>query len=233
MKVLAIITARGGSKGIPGKNIKMLGDKPLLAYVAQDALKSALLSKVIISTDSQEIADIALRYGIEVPFIRPKSLALDHTPSWQVVEHVLDFYESSNEFFDAICLLQPTSPFKPDGFIDDALELYRSSYSDTLISVMKVPHVYNPHWVFEKDIDGFLKIATGDETIIPRRQDLPDTFFRDGSIYVFSTSFFRKNKVLVGGKTAFIESDSQYYCNLDTPEDWLIAEKILQNLKEI
>lgn len=231
LKILGLITARGGSKGIPGKNIKMLGNKPLLAYVAQDALKAKLLSKVVISTDSEEIAETARQLGVEVPFIRPSHLALDDTPSWQVVEHVLDFYESRNEHYDAVCLLQPTSPFKPEGFIDKALELYINTQPDTVISVLKVPHTYNPHWVFEKNVDGFLKIATGDETIIPRRQDLPDAFYRDGSVYVFSTSFFSKNKILVGGKTSFIESDPDYYCNLDTMEDWKYAETLLNRLQ--
>lgn len=228
LKILGLITARGGSKGIPGKNIKMLGDKPLLGYVAQDALNAKLLSKVVISTDSEEIAEIAKQFGVEVPFLRPTHLALDNTPSWQVVEHVIDYYESRNEYFDAVCLLQPTSPFKPTGFIDKAIELFINAQPDTLISVMKVPHVYNPHWVFEKTENDFLKISTGDDTIITRRQDLPNAFYRDGSVYLFRTSFFRKNKVLVGGKTAFIESDPDYYCNLDTMEDWENAQKTIK-----
>ena len=127
-------------------------------------------------------------------------------------------------------MLQPTSAFKPKGFIDEALNSFIITQPDTLISVLKVPHEFNPHWVFEKDGSGLLKISTGDPSIIPRRQELPEAYYRDGSIYIISTNFFYVNKALVGGKTAFIESDPYYYCNLDTMQDWLTAEALLNRL---
>ena len=118
MRILGLITARGGSKGIPGKNIKPLHGKPLLGYVAGDGLNSSTLSKFIISTDDQKIADVARDFGVEVPFLRPKELAADDTPSIDVLRHALRYFDEEGDHYDAVCLLQPTSPYKPEGFID-------------------------------------------------------------------------------------------------------------------
>ena len=115
MKILAIIPARGGSKGVPGKNIKLLGDKPLIAHSILQALESKLITKTIVSTDYQEIANVALHYNANVPFIRPQQLANDTASSIDVVMHAIAFLENNGEFFDAVCLLQPTAPFREKG----------------------------------------------------------------------------------------------------------------------
>ncbi len=225
MKVLGLITARGGSKGIPGKNIKMLGSKPLLAYVAQDASVASHISRLVISTEDEQIASVAQKCGVEVPFLRPIELAQDHTPSLEVVVHALKTLENQGEVYDAVCLLQPTSPFKPKGFIDACISRFLELNADSLISVLEVPHQYNPHWVFETGQEGFLKISTGENSLIPRRQELPKAFYRDGSVYVFRKENVLVHNALVFGKTAFMLSNPDYYCNLDTMEDWGNAEK--------
>lgn len=230
MKILGLITARGGSKGIPGKNIKQLGHQPLIAYVINDGKASKNLSRLIVSTDDPEILKVAVDYGADVPFLRPPELALDQTPSIEVVKHALRELESQGEKYDAVCLLQPTSPFKPSGFLDECICKFIRSEADSLISVLEVPHEYNPHWTFEMDSDGHLAISTGETKLIPRRQELPKAFHRDGSIYITSTRLIQSQNLLVGGKLVGINSDPKYYSNLDTPFDWQKAEQTYQRL---
>ena len=230
MKILALIPAREGSKGIPNKNIKLLGGNPLIAHAAKFAKQTSNISRIIISTDSEEIAQVARLNHMEVPFIRPKELALDTTPSVDVMIHALKHFKDIGEVFDAIILLQATSPFKPPNFIQDCIQTFIDADADSLISVLKVPHEYNPHWTFEKNDSGELRIATGEKELIPRRQELPTAFFRDGSVYITKTDFLLQERKIVGGKIVCMESDPNYYCNLDTPSDWEKAEQmILQN----
>ena len=166
MKILAIIPARGGSKGVPRKNIKLLAGKPLLEYTSAVTLKSSLLSKVVISTDDDEIISVAKKLGLEIPFKRPKDLATDSSSSLSVILHALEHFESKNIYFDAVCLLQVTSPFRTVEFLDKAIQEFIKSDADSLISVQEVPHEYNPHWSFELDENKNLKIATGETEII-------------------------------------------------------------------
>lgn len=230
MKVLGIIPARGGSKGVPGKNAKLLGKKPLIQYTVEAALMSKRLNKILVSTDSLAIIDITRKLGIEAPFRRPESLAQDHTPTLPVVQHALQWLKKErNEFFDAVCLLQPTNPFRPFGFIDQAIEKFIESKADSLISVLPLPHQYNPHWVFEPDVNGFLRIATGEQKLIARRQELPSAYFRDGSIYLTLSHIILNKNSLYGEKIAYITSNYNSYVNIDTSEDWIKAEKMLKH----
>lgn len=229
MKILAIIPARGGSKGVPRKNKKKLGDKPLIAFSIEQAKESNCFSKIIVSTDDEEIATISKKYGAEIPFIRPSELANDTASSITVVQHAVDFFESKNEYFDAICLLQPTSPFREKNLINKAIEKFTNSDSDALISVLKVPHEYNPHWVFKEDDNGKLHIATGESEIIKRRQDLPTAFFRDGSIYLTKIDTIKKGS-FYGEKLTYILNNPNLYVNIDTMEDWNQAEQKLPTI---
>jgi CMP-N,N'-diacetyllegionaminic acid synthase len=230
MKILGIILARGGSKGVPGKNIKLLGGVPLLAFTAQSALASKRLTKVVLSTDCPSIATVAKQYAIEVPFIRPETLATDIASSIAVVQHAVSYLENQGEFFDAICLLQPTSPFRPKGFIDEAIQKFGQEDAEALVSVLPVPHEFNPHWVFELNKEGLLQIATGEEEIIKRRQDLPPAFFRDGSIYITKTSVIKEGS-FYGSKLSYLENHPDFYVNIDTPEDWEKATAKLPLIK--
>ena len=224
MTILAIIPARSGSKGVPGKNIKILGTKPLLQYTAEAAKKSSLLSDIIISTDSPEIAAIARNCNIEVPFIRPAELATDTAPSIDLVIHAVNFLEQQGRSYDAVCLLQPTNPFRSVGFIDKAITKFENMQADSLISVLPVPHEYNPHWTFVSTGDDSLKIATGEKEIIKRRQDLPPAYFRDGSIYLTKTSVIKQQHSFYGNRIGYIESDPMFYINIDSSIDWTNAE---------
>ncbi len=231
MKILGLITARGGSKGVPGKNIKLLGDISLLSYTAHAANQSKLLHKTILSSDDAEIIEVAKKEQIEVPFVRPNELANDTATSISVVQHALEFMESIGEYYDAVCLLQPTSPFREKGFIDAAIQKFIAEDADALVSVLPVPHEYNPHWIFEPNSSGFLQIATGEKTIISRRQDLPKSYFRDGSVYITKTEFIKKGS-FYGEKLSFMESNPDFYVNIDTIKDWEIAENKLHFLKD-
>ena len=230
MRILSIIPARGGSKGVPKKNIKLLGKMTLIEYTLNSAKKSKLLTQIVVSTDEEEIAIVAEIAGYKPPFIRPSELAKDKSTSLEVMQHAIWFFESRNVFFDAVCLLQPTTPYRESGFIDKAIEKFISSNADSLISVLPIPHEYNPHWAFEQNGNGLLKIATGEVTIIPRRQELPKAFHRDGAIYITKTNVLKSGS-LYGKSIAYIESNPQFYVNIDTLKDWETAEKLLAKIK--
>lgn len=228
MKILGIIPARGGSKGIPGKNIKPLGGKPLLQYTAEAAAASKLLSRVILSSDDEDILKTAKELNLEAPFIRPENISRDDTPSLEVIKHVLDLFEAENEEFEAVCLLQATTPFREKGFIDKAIQKFIEEDTDSLVSVLEVPAEYNPHWVFEAGPKGHLKLSTGEAEIISRRQELPKAYHRDGAIYLTKTNVLREQNSLFGRTISFIESRKELYVNIDTPADWELAEEIVK-----
>ena len=230
MRILGLIPARGGSKGVPGKNIKLLGEKPLIQYTSDIALKSDFLSKVILSSDDDKIISVAKNIGLEVPFKRPNKLAEDQSPTLPVILHALEYFESKGEFFDAICLLQVTSPFRTVSFLDKAIQQFIEKGTDSLVSVLEVPHEYNPHWTFELDENNLLKIATGEDDIITRRQSLPKAFHRDGSLYITKTSVLKEQNSLYGKTISHIESPKELYVNIDTLEDWRKAEKLVNEL---
>ena len=229
MKILGLIPARGGSKGVPGKNIKLLGGKPLLEYTSEIALASKFLSKVVLSSDDDKIIDIAKGLGVEVPFKRPSNLAEDASPTLPVIKHVLQFYKDKGEHFDAVCLLQVTSPFRTLGFLDEAIEKFIAKGTDSLVSVQEVPHEYNPHWTFKTNEEGNLKIATGEEKIIPRRQELPLAYHRDGSVYITKTNVIEEQNSLFGDSIAFLVTPKENYVNIDTLKDWKKAENMVKN----
>lgn len=229
MRILGIIPARGGSKGVPGKNIKLLNGKPLLQYSSEIALESQYLTTVILSSDDTQIITVAKSLGIQVPFLRPEEFAKDTTSTLDVIIHALQWYQNQAIFFDAVCLLQVTSPFRTVAFLDKAIEKFITSGCDSLVSVQKVPHEYNPHWTFELNPEGNLKIATGEDQIISRRQELPDTYHRDGSIYIMKTEVLLQQHSLYGKSISFIESAPEFYVNIDTLADWKKAEQMIKN----
>ncbi|NNE32705.1 MAG: acylneuraminate cytidylyltransferase family protein [Winogradskyella sp.] len=229
MRVLGIIPARGGSKTVPKKNIKELGGKPLLQYTVEAANDSKLISRLILSSDSDEIISVAEQLKLEVPFKRPIELAQDDSTTISVVLHALSFFEAQNIFFDAVCLLQVTSPFKTGEFIDAAIKKFINQGCDSLISVQRIPDKYNPHWTFKKDNFGNLKLSTNDEQIIPRRQDLPNAYHRDGLIYITKAEVILKQNSLYGKIIGFIESPLKESINIDTLNDWEKAESFLKS----
>lgn len=226
MKILGLIPARGGSKGVHGKNIKILGGKPLLQYTSDVAKASKYLSKVVLSCDDEKIMEVAMALGIEVPFKRPVELAQDDTPTLDVVLHTLNWYRKQDIHFDAVCLLQITAPFRTVAFLDKAIEQFVENGTDSLISVLEVPSEYNPHWVFQADENDRLRISTGEKNIISRRQDLPKAFHRDGSIYITKTKVLQEQLSLYGESISYIESLKEFYVNIDTQLDWDKADEL-------
>lgn len=229
MKILGLIPARGGSKGIPNKNRKLLDGKPLLQFTIEAALGSKLLDRVVFSSEDAALRDLALNMGASVPFKRPMALATDAAGSLEVVQHAIEELVKNGQNFDAVCLLQVTTPFRSAEDIDAAILKFVKLGTDSLISVQKVPHHYNPHWVFEERNDN-LKIATGESEIIKRRQDLPNAFVRDGAIYITKTDVIMKQGSFFGNTISHIELDPQRIVNIDTPEDWVKAEEIYKKL---
>jgi CMP-N,N'-diacetyllegionaminic acid synthase len=231
MKVLGLITARGGSKGVPRKNIRLLCGKPLLAYTAETALRAETLSRVVLSTEDEEIAAVGRKFGLDVPFMRPPELAQDSTPSLPVVRHAVLELEKANDFYDAVCLLQPTNPLRRFEDIDACVRLLFESQADSVISVLPVPHEYNPHWVFLRN-GGSLSLAMGGGEPIARRQDLPLAFHRDGSVYVTRRDTLINQNSLYGEKILGCEIEPRFSANIDTEADWLAVENGLSRAKK-
>ncbi len=228
MRDLGLIPARGGSKGVPRKNIRMLGGKPLLQYTAETARAARLLDRVVLSTDDEEIAEIGRGCMLEVPFMRPPELAADATPSLLVVKHALEWLANRGDVFEAVCLLQPTHPFRRAGDIDACITLLGESGADSVVTVLPVPPEHNPHWVFFRGPDGMLHLSTGESTLIPRRQDLPPAFHREGSVYVTRRDVVLKEGSLLGSRVIGYPMDPEKSVNIDTLEDWARAEMLLR-----
>jgi len=231
LRILGIIPARGGSKGIPRKNIKLLAGKPLLQYTAEAALGSKRLARVILTTEDPEIAELGRKCGLEVPFLRPLELAEDDTPTLPVLQHAVQVLEETGECFDAICLLQPTSPLRTSEDIDACIKLFLEKDADCVMTVLPVPAHYNPHWVYFPGPDGCLHLSTGEPEPIPRRQMLPPAFHRDGSVYVTRRDVLMEKNSLYGSKAAGYSIDPNRSMNLDTMEDWERAEAALSSMR--
>lgn len=233
MRVLGLIPARGGSKGIPRKNIRHLCGKPLLQYTAEAALGARGLARVVLSTEDPEIAAVGRSCGIEVPFLRSPELALDATPTLPVVQHAVRMLESEGDHFDAICLLQPTHPLRRPDDIDTCIALLEESGADAVATVLPVPPHYNPHWVYFRGKDGQLHLSTGEEHPISRRQDLPPAYHREGSVYVTRRDVVMEGNSLYGRRLVGFEIDPERSVNIDTEWDWTRASRHLQQQQEI
>jgi CMP-N-acetylneuraminic acid synthetase len=227
LRTLAIITARGGSKGIPRKNIRLLAGKPLLQFTAEAALGACKLARIILSTEDIEIAEVGRSCGLEVPFMRPPELAQDDTPTLPVLQHAVRALEEAGDRFDAICLLQPTHPFRKSQDIDACIELLAASDADCAVTVLTVPPEHNPHWVYFKDAGGFLRLSTGEASPIPRRQSLPPAFHREGSVYVTRRNVLMDLGSLYGSRLVGYPIDPLLSVNLDSSADWERAEAML------
>lgn len=225
-----MIPARGGSKGIVGKNLRLLAGKPLLAYTANVARNSAHLSRIILSTDDQEIARVGRLEGLDVPFLRPKDIAGDSTPMIEVILHCIRWLRDHDEQYDAICLLQPTSPLRSAETIDRCISELWARDADCVVSVRPVPVEYNPHWVYLAKADGSLELSTGESEPIPSRQELPTAYHRDGSVFVAKTQGVLARNSLYGPRTMGVISPESEAYDLDTEDQW---ETLEQKLKTV
>lgn len=225
-RVLGLVPARAGSKGVPGKNTRPLGGRPLLAYTAEAALAARRLDRVVLSTDDAAIAALGESLGLEVPFLRPPALAGDTTPMLAVMQHAL---EALADEVDVVCLLQPTTPFRPFGLIDRCVARLDETGADAVVTMLPVPEEYNPHWVYERGGDDRLRLATGEAEPISRRQDLPAAFHRDGSVYVLRAANVVEGRPY-GDHLEAVVLDPATTVNIDTPSDWARAEALVATL---
>jgi N-acylneuraminate cytidylyltransferase len=230
MELLGIIPARGGSKGIPGKNIKMLGGRPLLEYAARAARSAGIFSHLILTTDSEEIAQTGRTCGIEVPFLRPPELARDETPMLPVLQHAVQWARNRGWAPDAITILQPTAPFREAADLRAAFELLKSRPEyDSVVSVATVPEHYSPYFLMKIEGERLLPFMP-DGLKITRRQDTPKAYSRTGDFYFTRVETLMRENSIYGTNCLPFVVTHQHRVNLDTLEDWREAEQIAARL---
>lgn len=223
MRFLVVIPARGGSKGIPRKNIKPFDGKPLIYYAIDTARAVCDDEDICVSTDDAEIISVVEQYGLKVPFVRPAELATDTAGTYEVLLHTLDFYEKEGNHYDALILLQNTSPFRTAEHLKEALKLYTPDV-DMVVSVKEC--AANPYYcVFEENSEGFLHVSKGDGTIY-RRQDAPKVYEYNGAIYIINPESLKKQHMHQFKKRVKYVMDEMSSFDLDTMTDWKIAEMI-------
>ena len=223
MKILVIIPARGGSKGIPHKNIKPLAGKPLIHYTIDVAREIVPDEDICVSTDDPEIIKCVEDYGLKVSFVRPAELASDTAGTYEVLLHALNFYEQLGKHYEIVLLLQNTSPFRTAGQVKEALLLYRPDI-DMVVSVKECHS--NPYYnIFEEDTDGLLHVSKGNGNIY-RRQEAPKVYEYNGAIYIMNAETLKTTHMHKMEKRVKYVMDEQSSFDLDTIYDWQLAELI-------
>jgi len=230
-KVLALIPARGGSKGLPDKNIRLLAGRTLLEYAARAASASGVVDRIVLSTDSERIAAEGRRIGVDVPFIRPRELAGDATPMLPVVEHAVDALEQGGWRPDIVVLLQPTSPLRRPEHVRTAVQQLRESGSDSVVTVVELPRHVSPDYVMRID-DGRLVPFLPDGAAVTRRQDARPAFVRDGTVYAFWTRTLRETHSIYGRDCRPLVVPARESLTIDSPQDWEEAERRLAGAAE-
>lgn len=221
-KVLVVIPARKGSKGIPKKNIKLLSGKPLIGYSIELAKQIVPLADICVSTDGEEIKDTAEQFGVSVPFLRPDHLASDTAGTYEVLLHALDHYESQGKHYDVLLLLQPTSPFRKEIHVKEALEQY-SHEIEMVVSVKEAKS--NPYYNLFEEKSGYLvKSKAGDYA---RRQDVPKVYEYNGAIYVINVKALKEKKITSFEKIRKYVMDEVSSMDLDEELDWKISELLI------
>jgi CMP-N,N'-diacetyllegionaminic acid synthase len=219
MKIIAIIPARGGSKGVKNKNIKMVHGKPLIVWTIEVALQSKWIDELIVSTDDAKIAEVSQSFGAKVPFLREASLARDDTPTIDVVKDVLNRYPE----YDKAVLLQPTSPLRTTQDIDELIENALAAQALSSVSVCQTEE--SPFWVYQKDASNHLQ-PLFEDMYITRRQDLPQTYRLNGAIYFFDRAWLFEHHRFVTAQTLAYEMPISRSIDLDTEDDFKKLEAL-------
>ncbi len=229
--ILGLVPARGGSKGLPRKNVKPLLDKPLIAWTIEQALASKYLDRVAVSTDDKEIAEISKKYGAGVPFIRPKELARDDSTTIDVVMHTLNWFESAGEKYDYLALLEPTSPLREKKDIDKCIRLLiDNEVAKSIVSVSKLESAHPEFNVVIDKKSGFIKKVDGTtEFKVLRRQDLPDIYFFDGTIYISEISTLKIKRTFYHKFTMVYIVPRWKSLEIDELSDIICAEALLKS----
>ncbi|WP_420479207.1 cytidylyltransferase domain-containing protein [Brevundimonas sp. FT23028] len=231
-RVLAIVPARAGSKGLPGKNVRMLAGKPLLAWPIAAARASAHVDRVIISTDDPGFADIAVAHGAEAPFLRPAELASDTAPSIGFILHALDTLAEAGDVYDYVVLLEPTSPLTDGADVDAALArlVQGGDRADAIVGValMETTH---PAYAVRLEADGVISpLQPGGFAAMPRRQDLPEVFNLDGSLYISTVAALRREGGFCHARTLGYRAARHKSHEVDDLVDFICIEAIARNL---
>ncbi|TSC67337.1 MAG: N-acylneuraminate cytidylyltransferase [Parcubacteria group bacterium Gr01-1014_66] len=235
--ILGIITARGGSKGIPGKNIKLLLGKPLIAYTIEAAQKAGVFDRLIVSTDDEKIASVAKAHACEVPFLRPAELAQDHTPHEPVLKHAVEWLREHEGYeSDYVMILQPTAPARRPFHIRGSVELMKKYDTDSVVSVGEIPAHFHPQKSMYCVDDGTLRLLGGKPIYerISQRQELPTHYWSAGAIYLFKTQllFHPERPNFYGERVLPYVMENKYLVDINTPEDWEAAEKAMRKLTD-
>lgn len=225
-EIVGLIPARGGSKGIPRKNLANLAGKPLLAYTAEAALSACRLHRCLLSTDNEEIAEAGRSLGLAVPFLRPAELSRDEAPMLPVMQHALDWLVNEGARIDAIVLLQPTSPLRTSRHIDECVTRLIEDEADTAVSIMAVPHHFNPASVMVEKEGVLQSFLDGPQLL--RRQDKPRVYARNGPAILAVRSETLRAGQLYGAKTIGYEMAAVDSLDIDAPDDLWLAEQMLK-----
>ncbi|MEW6319620.1 MAG: acylneuraminate cytidylyltransferase family protein [Acidobacteriota bacterium] len=223
--VLGLVPARGGSKGVPRKNVRLLAGRPLLEYVRDAARASAVIDRLVLSTDAEEIKALGERLDIEVPFLRPPALAEDTTPMRPVIEHALAELARSGWMPEVIVLLQPTSPLRRGAHIAESVRLLRETGADSVVSVVRLPLHLSPDYVMRVE-DGRLVTFLPDAHRVTRRQDAREAYVRDGTVYTFWRTTIAAGSIY-GTDCRPLIIPAAESLSIDTMEDWCEAERRL------
>ncbi|MBX3084417.1 MAG: acylneuraminate cytidylyltransferase family protein [Anaerolineae bacterium] len=229
-EILAIIPARGGSKGVPRKNIRLVAGRPLIAYSIAAAHGSQHITRTLVSTEDSEIADVARQLDCAV-LMRPMEYAGDSTPMKAVVNHVVTTLRDTSAYEpDILVLLQPTTPLRTSAHIDGALNMLLNSPADAVVSIVPVPGHFNPEWQLTADADGQLQLYNGKtlDKIITRRQELTSTFIRNGAIYAVRTQSFIQNASLYGERCLGYVMSNAESINIDSEDELMLADQKLR-----
>jgi CMP-N-acetylneuraminic acid synthetase len=232
MSVLCTICARGDSKGVPGKNLKNLLGKPLIAYTIEQALNTSFIDRVVVSTDSDKIADIAKQYGAEVPFIRPRSLATDDAPKLPVIKHAVKYYiENLNFNPDYVIDLDPTSPLRTGEDIEKCLNLIiNDSNCDLVITGYKSNK--NPYFnMVEINSDGFACLSKKPEKQIVRRQDAPVVYAMNASVYIWKKTVLFNQTDIIAGRVKLVAMPEERSIDIDSEVDFKLVEYFMKEKK--
>jgi len=225
---LAIIPARGGSKGLVGKNTKELCGKPLIAWSIEAGLKSNYIDEVVVSTDYQNIANIAKQYGATVPFLRPDYLANDTATSFDAVKHTIDFYKDKlNKEFDYIVLLEPTSPLRKDMDINNAIIQLLNSSANSIVGISKTED-QNPAFLIKKDKNSYISGYQNKDMKVLRRQEIEDIYFFEGTIYISETDILLNKKTFYHENTIGYEVPKYKSLEIDDMDDFIMVEAIMK-----
>jgi CMP-N-acetylneuraminic acid synthetase len=227
MGVVAIVPARAGSKGIPGKNIRPLCGKPLLAYTAEVIAAAGIFDRALLSTESEKIAAAGRAAGLEAPFLRPEALARDDTPMLPVIEHALAWLERDGVELDIVVLLQPTQPLRTADDVVRAVRLLEDERCDSVASVVALPPHMCPDYVMRIDEAGRLVNFLPEGARVMRRQDVRPAYVRDGTVYATRAATIRNHRSLYGPVCLPLIIDAERSVTLDSEADWREAERRL------